>query len=783
MARILYPPWVSGKEILHRTDEAVCPAYDPTVVGGPESAILSTFVGRQVELEQVRDLLRQYRLVTLVGVGGLGKTRLADKALENVDAELEGTLWRVELADLTDPGLLNQRVAERIEAAVAAVAPDLQSLSAHIGDRPALILLDNCEHLVEACAGLVGRLLAGCPGLKVLATSRQPLGLLGEQLYPVPQMARADGVGLFEARAASQLPTWGPGDDDVHAIAELCDALEGIPLAIELAAVQIRRYSPSMMRDQLRAEGLPGPTLRGEPARRSSLEACVRWSYDLCTAEERALWSRLSVFAGPFSASAAQSVCSGQDLDRARLLDALSGLVDKSVVDRLPDDADGRFRMLEIIRQFGRDQLRATGELELWRGRHLDHYVEVVERFAAELMGPDQAEWMRTFRAERTDLTAALERAVSSIDGRSAALRMAPVLEHYYASTGGGAEAIRWIQLALGADGEATLSRANALRVGSFIASIMARIEDAEQFLRELQELSGSPSVDDDTLTAMSLYAESVWRAFSGDAATGEALAAQGIELLHRLGEDWLVANLLFLRGLMLGWADRPEEAAAAYRACIEIGEPHGERWLTSYSAWGLGLDALIAGRVDEAVELERDALRAKAEFHDALGIGLTIVVLAWAAAEHRRGREAALLLGAAEAIWNAIGMTIAAMPYVSRRRDEGIAETRKLLAPHEFDQLVADGRALPQDQAVAIALGDAPLPRDASVGLLTRREREIARQVADGASNRAIAERLVISVRTVESHVESLMRKLGVSSRTRVAAALADETAPTDGP
>ena len=427
--------------------------------------------------------------------------------------------------------------------------------------------------------------------------------------------------------------------------------------------------------------------------------------------------------------------------------------------------------MLEVIRQFGLARLEESGELATCRGRHLDYYRSLVERFDADWMGPRQSSWMRQLRLERNNLSVAFEFAVGSKEHAPAALRMAPVLEHYYGATGGGGQVIHWLQLAAAPEVGDLHDRSNALRVGTFIASIMVQIPTAEQFWQRLQDLADE--TQDDTVRAHSLYAESVLRGFSGDAVTGAAIAADAVHLLHRLGEDWLEANLHFLRGLMLGWADRPEEAADAYQACFELGEPRGEQLLTSYSRWGLGLEALLAGRDDDAIELERESLAAKADFQDQLGIGLTIEVLAWAAAEEKRGREAALLLGAAEAIWAVIGMSVAAMPYISRRRDEGVTATRRLLSSREFEEMLQLGQAMPQPQVISIALGEARIPRDQAGGLLTRREQEIAQLVAQGASNKAIADQLFISVRTVETHVENLMRRLDVTSRGHVATAL----------
>jgi len=735
------------------------------------TAFLSTFIGRQDEVRQVRDLVADHRLVTLLGVGGLGKTRLAYNVLDHLDAEYPGRTWAAELADLTDAALVGHKVAEALGVGIPSEEFDVDLLVAHVGSDPAVLYVDNCEHLIDSAAELIAALLASCPALRVLTTSRQALGVLGERIYPVPTLSDEDALELFTARAASVLPSWTQGDQDREDVAQLCVALQGIPLAIELTAVQVRTFTPATLLSRVRDHLPSGAAVRGEPLRKTSLDACVRWSYDLCEPDERTVWSRLSVFAGGFSIEAAEHACADDDLPPHAVLQALAGLVDKSVVERETRDLEGRYRMLEIIRQFGVARLEESGELHPCRRRHLDYYRDLVERFDADWMGPRQSAWMRQLGLERNNLSVAFEFAVSSKEGAPSAIRMAPVLELHYGTTGGTGRAIHWLQQAL-AHGTGDMGDlANALRVGSFIASFMVQIPVAEEFFTRLRALADQ--TQDDTVRAHSMYAESTLRMFAGDADAGAAIAADALTLLHRLGEERLEANLHFLHGVMLGWADRPDEAAEAYRLCFEMGEPVGEQVFTSYSTWGLGLDALLAGRVDDAIELERAALRSRADFQDQLGIALTIEVLAWAAAEQKRGREAALLLGAAEAIWTDTGMSVAGMPYVSRRREDGVQATRRLLSSREFEEILQLGQTMPQSEVISIALGEARMPGDQAASLLTSREQEVALLVAHGESNKAIADELVISVRTVETHVENLMRKLVVTSRAQVAAAL----------
>jgi len=742
------------------------------VVAVSHDRFLSSFVGRREELRDVRDLVLANPLVTLLGVGGLGKTRLAYRAYDDLTASVDGA-WSVDLADLVEAPLLGATVAAAMEVPAPADEHDVTPFVDLVGERSALLLLDNCEHLVDACASFVATLLTRCPNLHVLTTSRQALDVLGERVYLVPALNAEDAVELFGQRASSALTTWSLSDQNRDSVGALCTALEAVPLAIELAAVQIRTFTPPAMLARLAdSTAVLGGALRGEPSRRRSMEACIQWSHDLCNEDERLLWSRLSVFSGGFSLDAVEEVCAGPGLPRDQILGALAGLIDKSLVRRDPGDVDARYRMLEVIRQFGRARLVDSGELTEWRRRHRDYFLVLAERFDADWISPRQLEWIGLLHREHANVRAAMEFGVHDPDEAPLAMRMCGVLEHFFTTTGGGGEALHWIELALAHSSGTPLERASALRVGAFIAVLMSDLDVAGRMTDALNGLAAQAG--DDEVTAFALFAEAFLRTWQDDPVTGAARAAAAIDLFEKNGDLSRSVNLKFCRGMMLSWAERRDEAASAYAHFFEVARPRGERWHTGYALWSMGLDALIEGRVDEAVALERQALQDKVEFGDLLCIGLTLEVLAWAGAEQGHGRDAAVLLGAAEAIWAFIGMPIASMPFLSHRRELGVAATTALLSGSEFQELVERGRAMPLPDAIELALGRAR--QQQLTGLLTRREREIAQLVAAGATNKDIADRLVLSVRTVETHVDHILRKLELGSRGEVAGVLAQD-------
>jgi predicted ATPase len=370
---------------------------------------LTRFVGRRHELTKAKRLLSTTRLLTLTGPGGVGKTRLALQLAAEVQRAFPDGVWLVELAELTEPALLGHTVAEALGLREQSGHWRLATLTDHLTGRHLLLILDNCEHLVDACAVLVDQLLRTCPQLHMLATSRQPLSITGEHILPVPPLpvpdsdqlpppealARYDAVTLFLDRATSAVPSFRLTADNHAAVARLCQALEGIPLALELAAVRLRALSASQILDRLTDRyALLSAGSRSAPSRQQTLRACIDWSFELCSPAERMLWARLAVFAGGFELDAAEGICSDDQLPREAVFDLVAALVDKSILIREERDAHIRYRLLETIRQYGQEKLREGGELATWRRRHRDWYAELVARPPGMCFGV----WLGSFR-------------------------------------------------------------------------------------------------------------------------------------------------------------------------------------------------------------------------------------------------------------------------------------------------------------------------------------------------------------------------------------------------
>ena len=391
-------------------------------------AEVTSFVGRRHEVAGVRRMLATNRLVTLTGAGGVGKTRLAQRVGGEARRAFPDGVWFVELAELRDPGLVAVTVGEALGIREEAVGGDSAGLTAFLADRQALLILDNCEHLIDACADLAGALLPACPGLRILATSRQALRLAGEatlavQPLSVPdpdlpatpaELSRNESVNLLVERAGAVLPGLELTDENCATIARLCQALEGVPLAIELAVARLRVLTMEQILDRLTDRyRLLTSGARNAPARQQTLRALVDWSWDLCSADERTLWARASVFAGGFELDAAEQICGDESLPADTVLDLIESLVDKSVLTRSADGPRARYRMLEVVREYGAARLAEAGEQPAVAARHRDWFAALASYGDRHWVSPDQAVLMRRLRHEQANLRVALEHAIT----------------------------------------------------------------------------------------------------------------------------------------------------------------------------------------------------------------------------------------------------------------------------------------------------------------------------------------------------------------------------------
>lgn len=750
----------------------------------------SPLVGRRRELDAIKHLLEQYRVVTLAGVGGAGKTRLAQRATEDLARVYKDSAWVVELADLQDPDLLGHVVAKAIGLQVPTADFSPEVITDFLADRRALVTLDNCEHLIEACADLISDILASCPGVRVLATSQRALGLVAERVFPVPPLtmptegadmpidalAQYEAVKLFVERASAIQPGFTLSAANASAVVELCRALEGIPLALELAAARTRVLSPQAMVERLEDRYvLLNRGFRGNvPDRQRSLEASVTWTYDLCAPEERTVWASLSVFRGGFSYDAAEAVA-GTDLGSADILDVLDSLAERSVVRRDEDAVGPRFRMLETLRLYGERQLLEEGRMDQIRRLHRDYFLAKAGRFEDSWAGPEQPTWLAEINADHANVQAALQYSLEQSES-GAALRLISALEPFWITGGFVSEARRWIDLALTeVPSEGLSGLASGLRVAAWFALIQMDVDTANAVKDGLQLLA------DDSVAQPEIWlAEGLCAGWTGDAAAGIALITGAVDGFLEIGNVATAAFALVVSGLLSGYLGEMAQGRHLLDRAVDLTQSRGETYMRSYALAVLGALTLAEGDLDAADSILGDALRMKSALGDQLGIAIILEFLAWTAMARTQAVRAMTLLGSADTIWAVLGVSMHSLPFFSERRSECEGAGHALLSEADYRQVVRRGAAMHADEAIAFALGQgtaqSPEPEPAKRAALataiplTRREREVALLVQEGSSNQAIAERLVVSPRTAEAHVENILRKLGFTSRASIA-------------
>jgi len=719
----------------------------------------------------------------------VGKTRVALRFTEVEGRGYRDGCWVAPLAELAEPELLSPTVADALDLHGGDQPRRVETLADHLADRTALLVLDNCEHLLSAVSDLVEGLRAACPNLRFLLTSRSPLGLSGEDLILVPPLSVPDAasaatpetithheaVNLFMDRATSARSDFRLTSANAPAVVGLCRDLDGLPLAIELAAARVRALSPQEIRDSLvdRLEVL-NLGYRDAHERHQSLRACIDWSYQLCSVLEQRLWARSAVFNSGYDLAAAAAVCGADDLPAGELLDLVSALVDQSIL--LADEAaDGhtRYRMLGEIRQFGLEQAEKAGELHGMQERHATWCAELASRFDDEACGPRQADWLRVLRPEHGNLRAALEYYAATAEAAETGLMTARRLDLYWSASGLLDEARHWLEMGLARGAGTPHERAIALAVAARFAVLQGDRVRARQLLDEGNELATA----DPRALGWLLVPTAMLAVWDGTPATAAETADSAVALLRAAGDLAGELLALFVAGVCHGFADNSAAAADRHRTCIARADEVGERHMKALAVAGLGEHELAAGRLDDATALFQETIALERELDDRMGMAVGLDSLGRVAIAQNRGDRAALLLGAAEAIWDSVGMSETGNPFaLVPSRSDGLERAGELLGTNRFRELFRRGSQLGLAQAVSFALeaneDDAePPPAPVEPSPLTRRELEVADLVADGLSNPEIATRLVISVRTAQGHVENILRKLGFRSRARIAA------------
>jgi predicted ATPase/DNA-binding CsgD family transcriptional regulator len=740
-------------------------------------AEVTRFIGRRRELAQVRDALERYRLVTLRGVGGVGKTRLALHVAADVRRSFADGVWLVELSALRNAELLARTVATSLGLPDQAAGDPVDLLAEHLADRHLLLVLDTCEHLVNACAILAEVLLRAAPRLRILATSREPLDVMGEQALlispldvPDPEMpaAGSESVALFVDRADAMTPGFALTAANEQAVARLCRGLDGIPLALELAAVRLRTMSVEQivarLDDRFRLLG----TARTSENRHQTLRAAVGWSHELCTAAEQVLWARLSVFPGSFDLEAVEAVCCGGAVTAGAFFETLSRLVEKSIVGFEQDRR--RYLMLDTIREYGAEQVGALGELDHLRRRHRDYYLGLAERGAARSLTTEQVGWMVRLADETANIRVALDFSYSTLGEEAEGVRMTVLLRHYWLLVGQFSEGRRWHSRALAANAESA-DGAWAVYGAGVLALQQGDIETAGPLLDRAGGLAGD--LEDRDLAAHVTDAHGIAKFFTGDLEGARVRHEEALAEYADIGfsEPFALSSFARLASVccLTGELDR---AIWLSEECLGLCEELGDQWARGTALWIRGAARWLSGDVGDAVEDTLACLRIKESLGDLHTITMAIDLLAVCLVEQADYVRAAELSGAGDALWKALRAPIQQGPHYAEIRRAAAETCRQALGEERFRAAHRRGMAMPVADAIALARNEKP---DAAAAVLpnplTKREQEIAQLVTRGLGNREIAEQLVLAKRTVDSHVEHILGKLGFSSRAQIAA------------
>ena len=776
---------------------AAHPAHVPTAAA-PRTPLSNLpparngLIGREEAVAALLPLIRDHagRSVTLTGIGGAGKTSLA---LAVAGALLEGFadgVWLAELAPLADPALVPEAVARVLGVPEVAGVSLFDALVAYLRPRTLLLVLDNCEHLIDACAVFAERLLNTCPDVRILATSREPLQIAGERQWRVPPLAlpvadasaapvavaASAAVQLFVERAQAVDARFALTEQNAATVAEVCVALAGIPLAIELAAARAHVLSVEQIRERL-ADSLHllVGSSRAAPTRQQTLRATLDWSYRLLAPDEQALLRRLAVFVDGCEIEAAEAIAADDDLPGAAVLDALGGLANKSLLQVEQSAGASRYRVLEPVRQFAAT-LTPTAELEGTRQRHAAWYTALVERAMAQRHGPDQIAIIERLQRELGNLRAALSwasarAAAAEIEARLV-LALAPFFEGQ-THLSEGRRAVAAVLARAPATLDPTLHRRVLLAAGR-MAQWQGDLEESGALLRIC--LADARAAEDHAICAEALNFLGLVQSRRGARAEGFALLQQSLALAREIEDGPAIAGALLSLGFATIATGDYVSAGSMLQECLLHYEQAGNIRYCAVVRTELGAVARLQGNRCEAALLLRQGIDGHLAVGDRTFIGIGLRQAASLLADSAP-RQTVLLLGAAESLHELLGTVLSAADRLPDER--ALAKVRARLSSEEIAAAWAEGRALRIEQAVAAMVADlealacAPMPPPLPATgpeSLTQREQEVAGLLAEGYSDREIAEALSISVRTVGSHVQHALAKLGLHSRWQIA-------------
>jgi|KBSMisStaDraftv2_1062788.scaffolds.fasta_scaffold23818_1 non-specific serine/threonine protein kinase len=720
---------------------------------------LTSFVGRERELVEIKRLLPGKRLLTIVGVGGIGKTRLAlQAAAEVADAYRDG-VWLIELASISNPLLVSTSVAQVLEIGERAGASLADALCAHLKPRQLLLILDNCEHLLGACATLADAVLRSAADATIIATSREPLHVAGEQTYslqtlslPEPSASaesaeRSEAVQLFVERARRQVPDFALTTARAPAIAQMCIHLDGIPLALELAAARTRSLSVDQINARLhdRFKLLTSPIRTALP-RQQTLRATLDWSYDLLAGEERLLLQRLSVFAGGWTLEAAEQVCVGDTFEKCDVLDLLTSLSDKSLVIAEQKDGYARYRLLETMRQYAQEKLVESRGGDTVQGRHRDYFLALAEEAEPKLMGSEQATWLQRLEEEHENLRAALDRSLDDA-GSDAGLRLCGALQRFWTVRGHVSEGRDWCKRVLANWGgqEQTEERAKALSSAGRLAFYQCDFPEARALQEEslairrqmgnrggisasLNNLGSVLYNEGDYVAAWAAHKESLeikrelgdrWGMgaslnnlgnvdlIRGNLASARALYAECLAIMRELGDREAMAAALNNLGDVLNREGDHASARTLLRECLAIDRDLGDRYGTASTLFALGDVDAEQGDCRAARALYVESMAIRRDLGDRRGVAFAMEGLAAVVAALGSPMRAARIWGAAEQLREVIG--VPQLPSERPRYDRRVAAVRAAVGNDvAFARAWQEGRALTMEQGIELALSEA---------------------------------------------------------------------------
>lgn len=755
----------------------------PTHRSGNLPAEATSFIGRRRELAEIRKKLSTARLVSLVGPGGVGKTRLAIRIAAELRRGFRDGAWLVELANVQRPALVANAALAALQLRDQTATEPLALVLAHLRDKQLLLVLDNCEHVLEAAAQLLAQIIEGAPGVRVIATSREPLSVLGEHVLPVPplelpsaeacqslgQLQQNEAVVLFTERAVAASGTFTLTTSNEAAVIDICRRLDGVPLAIELAAVKTRVLSAEQIVDHLtdRFRLLTGGTRAALP-RHQTLRTAIDWSYDLLAPGERMLLRRLCVFAGSFTLEDVESVCTSDELRAVDVLDLLSSVVDKSLVVKEDTKRDARYRLHETMREYAHLELREAGEEDAVELRCTEYYLSRCQRSAVDARY-HLLQWLEWTDLEIENLRSVLRRCLNYGDFQRG-LGLATCLGWYWV-TRATTEGVRWLDELLAPDVHAR-AHAWTYLIRGFLAVLQGDANAARPALERAvieARATGQLSALSEALSMASIAAH-----MAGDRTGARHLLDDAQTITNKTDDPADIVGLLQARTLAGFFAGDLDLVRSASSEGARISREVGDLYSLDMMLMNLGSAALIAGEVEESKPLFSEALGIARQLDDRVAQYYLLDALGCHAARSGQSRLAAQLFGAAETIRTGAGAKVieTLTPQLAQAEESTVAALGVAVFNAEFQA----GRGLSRDAALRLALGESDhvdIGGSVSRGgeLLGKREAEVAKLIAEGLSNKEIGARLFISQHTVDAHVRNIMNKLGFNTRAQIAA------------